>query len=261
MAAAACAFADGVIRSRVDRRRGRLIARSFRVGASMMRRHDALIALPSIMMVQRSRRLRTRKSLRNIRRCRALKAPSFDDGMSSPIEPAGLQLNVDNGASRVQRDRGRYAGRFAVLHQLAAASLNDTSSARNAYPAFSVPFARHGAGHTSIAGTLCASQWLVRNGKGGETSPERSETNEKTKAKRKRFALRYSRPMMCPSWNKPKAVRLAWQARRSPLLGRRTGAERLYSDNGHRGGARLATFARTRIRGFEEVLRARDGRA
>jgi hypothetical protein len=69
------------------------------------------------------------------------------------------------------------------------------------------------------------------------------------------------RPMMCPPWNKPKAIRLAWQARRSPLLGRRTGAERLYSDDGHRGGARLAMFARTRIRGFEEVLRARDGRA
>lgn len=116
--------------------------------------------------------------------------------------------------------------------------------------------------YTPIAGTLCASQCLARSGKGDETSPDRGENNEKAKAKRKRFALRYLRPMMYPPWNKPKAVRLAWQARRSPLLGRRTGAERLYSDDGHhRDEARLATFARTRIRGFEEVLRARDGRA
>ncbi|MCC8980595.1 hypothetical protein [Bradyrhizobium acaciae] len=150
----------------------------------------------------------------------------------------------------------------AALRQLVAACFDGTSSARNAYPAFSMPFGLHGAGHMLFAGTLCASQRLVRSRKGDETSSERGENNEKTKAKRKRFALRYLRQMMCPPWNKPKAVRPAWQARRSPLLGRRTGAERLYSDDGHhRDGARLATFARTRIRGFEEVLRARDGRA
>jgi len=111
------------------------------------------------------------------------------------------------------------------------------------------------------AGTFCASQSSVRGGKGDETSLDCRENNEKTKARRKGFALRYLRQMMGLPWNQPKAVRLAWQARRSPLLGRRTEAERLYSDHGHRGGARLATFARTRIRGFEEVLRARDGRA
>ncbi|MET3259491.1 hypothetical protein ABIF38_000997 [Bradyrhizobium japonicum] len=110
------------------------------------------------------------------------------------------------------------------------------------------------------AGTFCASQSFVRGGKGDETSPDCRQNNEKTKARRKGFALRYLRQMMGLPWNQPKAVRLAWQARRSSLLGRRTEAERLYSDHGHRGGARLATFARTRIRGFEEVLRARDGR-
>lgn len=167
---------------------------------------------------------------RNIRRRRALKLP----------------------------DSGRDA-RTAMLHQLAAAYLNDTSSTRNAYPAFCALRSR-GARRSLALFVHCKA--LFAAGKTAKTPSDRGENNAKTKAKRKRFALRYLRPMTDTSWNKPKADRLAWQARRSPLLGRRTGAERLYSDDGHhRDGARLATFARTRIRGFEEVLRARDGRA
>jgi hypothetical protein len=165
-----------------------------------------------------------------------------------------------SGAIRVQHDRGRQAWHCT------AASTRGGPSQRHILSAKCIPGILRACcvvrrGYTSVAGTLCASQRLARSGKGHETSPDRCENNEKAKAKRKRFALRYLRPMMCPPWNKPKAIRLAWQARRSPLLGRRTGAERLYSDDGHRGGARLAMFARTRIRGFEEVLRARDGRA
>lgn len=199
-----------------------------------------------------------RRALRNIRRCRGLKSPSLDDGMLSSTE---CSMPSRDGAIRVQHDRGRHA------RQCSAASTRGSPLQRHILSAKRIPgiplvLCSNRRACTPIAGTLCASQGLVRSGKGDETSPDRGENNAKAKAKRKGFALRYLRQMMYPCWNKPKAVRLAWQARRSPLLGRRTGAERLYSDDGHhRDGARLATFARTRIRGFEEVLRARDGRA
>lgn len=91
-------------------------------------------------------------------------------------------------------------------------------------------------------------------------------TRGETTGKRKQNEIpshcgEHLRPMTCLPWNKPKPGRLAWQARCSSLLGRRTGAGRLYSQDGHRGMARFERFARTRIRGFEEVLRARNGRA
>src|SRR5882762_10318106 len=67
----------------------------------------------------------------------------------------------------------------------------------------------------------------------------------RNKAKGKRKALRRSKinPDQYPAWNKPKRERPAWQVRRSSLLGRRTGAGRLYSSGGHRG--RGASYARS----------------
>jgi Tetratricopeptide repeat/CHAT domain len=94
----------------------------------------------------------------------------------------------------------------------------------------------------------------------------REKPKGKTKGKRKKNekprAATKLRQINCPPWNKPKREGLAWQARRSQLLGRRTGAGRLYySSGGHRDKGALSDISAIEIRGFEEVLRARYGRA
>src|SRR4051812_7058712 len=58
-------------------------------------------------------------------------------------------------------------------------------------------------------------------------------------------------------WNKPKPAGSAWQGRRCQVLGRRTKAGRLYS--GFTATERVGGIRAIEIRGFEEVLRARDG--
>ena len=90
--------------------RRRLIARSFRTGASMARKRDALIALPSItgfdVLIARQHVAAEHSTLPRI------ELTQLRRRVLSPSEPAHLQRNADNGARCVQRDHGRHARRL-----------------------------------------------------------------------------------------------------------------------------------------------------
>ncbi|MBR1158029.1 hypothetical protein [Bradyrhizobium elkanii] len=89
-----------------------------------------------------------RHVLRNIHRSWALIQSGFDEGVLSAIETARQQLT----SAAQCRSGGAACNTMVVmlgsaaLRRCAAAHLNDTSSARNACPAFSAPFASIGDG-------------------------------------------------------------------------------------------------------------------
>jgi len=198
--------------------------------------------------------------LRNLCRSCALPRFSFGHGSLAVIEVARLKLGADRVVRSVQHNSGRHARRGDVASGLAEAPRRRIVVAK-CIPGILGHLRAGRIAPASRAGIVCALQCRDSRENSDQTSRNFREIDRKAKAKRNSPALRHMHEMTSPPWNKPKPGRLAWQARRSPLLGRRTGAGRLYSTGGHRGGARLATFARARIRGFEEVLRARDGRA
>ncbi|MGF6310339.1 hypothetical protein ABIB82_004443 [Bradyrhizobium sp. i1.8.4] len=126
--------------------------------------------------------------MRNIRRCRALESFSFDEGVLNCIEFADLQLNADHvvlSACNTVADEML----TAVLRQLAAASLNDTPSARNAYPAF---WALLAAGARRSLALFVHRNALCASGK----ATKRRLTAVKTTGKRKR-SERVSRCGIC----------------------------------------------------------------